>query len=342
MTKLSPSSIDHNDLLILGGTTFLGRALIDAAQARDVEVTIFNRGQTNPELFPDVEKLRGDRDGDLGALENRQWDLCIDTCGYVPRIVEQSARLLADSVGHYLFISSISAYADQSQPDADETAALGTIEDETVEEITGDTYGPLKVLCENVIAKYFAGRHAIVRPGLIVGPHDPTDRFSYWPHRIAQSGQVLAPGNPASPVQFIDVRDLAEWCIGLALARRADIFDATGPARPLSIGDLLETCREASDSRAELVWVDEAFLLDREVGPWMELPLWLPESNPNFVGFQRRNISKALSAGLKFRVLTDTLHATLDFLASRPADHQWKAGMELQKERELLAAWAER
>lgn len=329
-------------LLILGGTAFLGRALVEAALASGFEITLFNRGKTHPELFASVEKLRGDRDGHLDMLKGKRWDFCIDTCGYVPRIVQQSTELLADAVGHYLFVSSISVYANHARAGSDETAALGAIEDESIEEITGETYGPLKALCEGVVAQYFPARHTIVRPGLIVGPHDPTDRFSYWPHRIAQGGPVLAPGKAERRVQFIDVRDLASWCIELALAQQASIFDATGPAQPLSMGTLLQTCRAVSGSNAELVWVDDAFLLERDVGPWMELPLWIPEKEKDMAGFQQRTIDKALAAGLQTRALEDTLHSTLDWLALRPTEHPWKAGMAADKERELLAAWTNR
>jgi len=325
-------------LLILGGTAFLGRALVGAAQKRDLEITLFNRGKTNPDLFPELEVLHGERDGDLGVLAGRRWDYCIDTCGYVPRIIEQSAQLLSASISHYLFVSSISVYANHAIAGDDETAELGTLEDATTEEITGETYGPLKALCEEVVTQHFPQRHTIVRPGLIVGPYDPTDRFSYWPHRIAQGGPTLAPGNPEGPVQFIDVRDLAAWCIELVLAQRTDTFDATGPAEPLSMGQLLQTCKETSGSDAKLVWADDAFLVEREVGPWMELPLWIPESEREMAGFQRRNIDKALAAGLKTRALGDTLHSTLTWLAQRPTDYTWKAGMTTDKERELLAA----
>lgn len=328
-------------LLILGGTAFLGRALVEKARTGGLEVTLFNRGKTHPNLFPDIETLRGDRDGNLDALKNRRWDYCIDTCGYIPRIVAQSAQLLAEAVDHYLFISSISAYAKHARIGADETAPLGILEDESTEEITGETYGPLKVLCEKVIAQYFAKRYTIVRPGLIVGPCDPTDRFSYWPHRIAQGGPVLAPGNPKRPVQFIDVRDLAAWCVELAQAQQVATFDATGPAQPLAMDQFLASCEKASGSDAEFIWMDDAFLLAHEAAPWMELPLWIPESEKDMAGFQRRNIDKALGAGLKIRALEDTLRSTLDWLVQRPADYVWKAGMQADKERELLAAWRE-
>ena len=197
-------------LLILGGTVFLGRHLVEAAQARGHQLTLFNRGQHNPELFAGVEKLRGDRSGDLSALRGRRWDAVIDTCGYIPRIVRASAELLADAVDHYTFVSSLSVYADTSRPGIDESAPVGQLADETVEDITGETYGPLKALCEQAAGRALPGRVLTVRPGLIVGPHDPTDRFTYWPVRVARGGALLAPGRPERRVAFVDVRDLAE------------------------------------------------------------------------------------------------------------------------------------
>ncbi len=207
-------------LLVLGGTVFLGRHLVEAATARGHSVTLFNRGQHNPELYPEVEKLRGDRDSDLSALQGRRWDAVIDTCGYLPRAVRASAELLADAVDHYTFISSISVYADFHTPAMDESAPVGTLADETVEEVTGETYGPLKALCEQAAERALPGRVLNIRPGLIVGPHDPTDRFTYWPVRVARGGEVLAPGRPHVPVQVIDGRDLAEWTVRMVEARQ--------------------------------------------------------------------------------------------------------------------------
>ena len=188
------------NLLILGGTVFLGRHLVEAALARGHAVTLFNRGQHNPDLFPEVERLRGDRDGDLQALEGRRWDAVVDTCGYVPRVVRASAEMLAPNVDHYTFISSISVYADTSKPGIDEQAPVGTLDDPTTEEVTGESYGPLKALCEQAAEAAMPGRVLNIRPGLIVGPHDPTDRFTYWVRRVAEGGEVLAPGNPHAPV----------------------------------------------------------------------------------------------------------------------------------------------
>jgi 2'-hydroxyisoflavone reductase len=327
-------------LLILGGTVFLGRALVEAARARGHEVTLFNRGRHNADLFPEVAKLRGDRNGDLDALKGRQWDAVIDTCGYVPREVRPSAELLADSVSHYTFISSISVYSDFSQPDMDESGPLGVLEDETTEEVTGETYGPLKALCERAAEAALPGRTLHIRPGLIVGPHDPSDRFTYWPRRIAQGGDVLAPAPPDQLVQWIDVRDLAEWNIRLVEQGVTGIYNATGPDAPLTMQRLLETCRAVTGSAARLVWVDEAFLLEQGAVPWMEIPLWVPASEG--AGFSAVNCRKAIASGLTFRPLADTVRDTLAWDATRPQDAELRAGLKPEKEAALLQAWRDR
>ncbi|MBN1935886.1 MAG: NAD-dependent epimerase/dehydratase family protein [Anaerolineae bacterium] len=324
-------------LLFIGGTVFLGRATVEAALARGHEITLFNRGKSMPDLFPGVEKLFGDRDGGLDALRGRQFDAAIDTCGYVPRVVRQSARLLADQVDRYVFVSSLSAYAEPSEPGADESAPLATMRDETIEEITGETYGPLKTLCEAEVEKALPGRALLIRPGLIVGPHDRTDRFSYWPYRVAQGGEVLAPGRPARLVQFIDVRDLAEWIVRLLEGGQTGVYNAVGAPLPMSA--VLDVCRTVSGSDAAFTWVDDAFLVERKVGMWIELPLWIPESDPTAPGFFAYSNTRAIANGLTFRPLEETVRATLDWLATRPADHAWRAGMSRERERELLQAW---
>jgi 2'-hydroxyisoflavone reductase len=323
-------------LLILGGTVFLGRHLVEAALARGHTVTLFNRGQSNPDLFPEVEKLRGNRDGALTALQGRRWDAVIDTSGYVPRIVRASVELLAESTNHYTFISSISAYADFSTPDFDESAPVGELSDETIEEIDGGAYGPLKALCEQVVEQAMPGRALAVRPGLIVGPYDPTDRFTYWPHRVAQGGNVLAPGRPERPVQFIDARDLAEWALRMVEAGQTGTYHATGPDYSLTMGYLLETCKAVSKSDARFVWVSESCLLQAGAAPWMELPLWVPESDPDMKYFLQANVSKAISAGLTFRPLAETVQDTLAWDATRLADRQWRAGLKPEREQHLL------
>lgn len=329
-------------ILILGGTIFLGRALVEAALERGHEITLFNRGQTNPELFPNVEnveKLRGDREGDLAALEGRRWDAVIDTCGYVPRIVHRSAELLADAVAHYTFISTLSVYADVSKIGIDEEMPVATLADESIEKVTGQTYGPLKALCEQAAEAAMPGRVLTVRPGLIVGPHDPTDRFTYWPWRVAQGGEVLAPGQPERRIQFIDMRDLAGWIITMVERQTTGIYNADGPAEPLAMGELLRTCREVSDSDATFTWVSDPFLMDYQVQPWSDMPLWIRASDANTRGFFAFDCSKAIAAGLTFRPLEITVRDTLNWARGRSPDHQWRAGISRQREAELLRAW---
>ncbi|MGD8584499.1 MAG: SDR family oxidoreductase [Chloroflexota bacterium] len=321
-------------LLILGGTVFLGRHLVEAAIAREHEMTLFNRGQHNPELFPGAEKLRGDRDGDLNALRGREWDAVIDTCGYVPRVVAQSADLLVETVERYIFISSISVYADASRPGVNEDSPLLVPETGT-EEITGESYGPLKVACEQVVEQSFPGRSLIIRPGLIVGPHDPTDRFTYWPVRLHRGGDVLAPAPRNAPVQVIDVRDLAEWIIRCIEEGTTGVLNATGPEHPLTMAEMLHLCREAIDSKARLRWLPADYLLAAGVEPWSDLPLWLADDET--AGLLATDVSRALATGLVFRPLSQTARDTLAWAHSRPAGHQWRAGLSAEREQALLA-----
>lgn len=331
-------------LLILGGTKFLGRHLAEVALARGHEVTLFNRGKSNPGLFREVEQVRGDRDGGLGALAGRRWDAVVDTSGYVPRVVRASAEALRDAVDSYVFISSQSVYRDFSG-EVREDSPVGALADEGVEEVTGETYGPLKALCERAAEEAMPGRVLSVRAGLIVGPYDPTVRFSYWTARVARGGEVLAPGDPERPVQFIDARDLAAWVLVSAEARRAGVFNVSGPDYRLTFGRFLEICGEVGGDGASFAWVDERFLLDRGVEPWGELPLWLDSSNEGFRNFFAADISRALAAGLAFRPLTETVRDTLEWQKSGEAP-PLKDGVAMPdstlrpgRERELLAEW---
>ncbi len=329
-------------LLILGGPKFLGRHLIDAALADNHEVTVFNRGQTNPDAYPQIEKLRGNRDGDLAALHGRSWDAVIDTCGYIPRLVAASAQLLAAAVAHYTFVSSISVYAGTAVPSLDETAPLGTLPDQTVEEINNETYGPLKVLCEQAVSRYFPNRASHIRAGLIVGPYDPTDRFTYWPQRLKRGGDVLAPGSPDAPVQFVDGRDLAQWMLRLTANQTPGAFNATGPQTPLTMGQMLAACREAGANPAALTWVDDSFLVEQGVQPWMELPLWIPASDKDAPGFMTIDCRRAFAAGLTFRPLAETVRDTLAWAEQRDPDWTWRAGLDAEKETAVLQAWRQR
>jgi 2'-hydroxyisoflavone reductase len=327
-------------LLILGGTAFLGPHTVAAARARGHEVTLFNRGKTNPELFPDLEKLRGDRDGDLSALVGRTWDAVIDTSGYVPRHVRLSAELLAPSVAHYLFISTISVYKDYSVVGMDESAPLATLADPTTEQITGETYGALKALCETAAQDAMPGRTTVIRPGLIVGPEDRTDRFTYWPVRVERGGEVLSPGTPDDFIQFIDVRDLAEFIVVCLENKAFGIFNADAPAGSLTMGRLLETCRDVTESRAGLTWVDAEFLAAQNVSPWQDMPCWVPAVGAE-AGFGRVNTAKAHAAGLGMRALDDTVRATLAWWHTEPEDRRktLRAGLTPEREAAVLAAW---
>lgn len=324
------------ELLILGGTRFLGRHLVEAALRRGHQVTLFNRGKSNPDLFPQVETILGNRSGDLAGLQGRRWDAVIDTCGYVPGLVRASAEALAEAVDHYTFISSISVYADESQPDQDEQARLAALPDDNLETVTDANYGPLKVLCEQAVQEVFPQSALIIRPGLIVGPHDRSDRFTYWPIRLARGGRVLAPGDPAMPVQIIDGRDLAEWNIQLVEARQTGVYNATGPQQPLTMAEVLSVCQQVGGQPAELVWVSEAFLLQQQVAAFTEVPLWLPQA---YCGLSQVNIQRALAAGLRFRPLAETAADTLAWAHSRPDEYVWVNGLSAQRETELLSAW---
>lgn len=325
-------------LLVIGGTVFLGRRFAESALKRGHQVTILHRGQHNPRLFAKAETLVADRDGGLQVLGNREWDAVLDTCGYYPRVVAQSASLLANRVERYLFVSSISAYGDVSRPGITEQDPVSPADESGVEEITGESYGPLKVACEQVVEQYLPGRTLVVRPGLIVGRDDVSDRFSYWPARIAQGGEVMAPGDKDAPVQLVDAADLGTWMVRLLEAGTSGTFNATGPATPLTMGGLLQECIAATGSDATLTWVDDKFLADQKVAPWSDMPLYIPK-DANFAGFSAFDISRALGAGLMFRPLTETITETLAWIRTERGEAAWQAGITRERERELLNSW---
>ena len=316
-------------LLLLGGPKFVGRAVIDIALQRDHEVTLFNRGTTGADLYPRLERVVGDRDGGLDGLRGREWDAVVDTSGYLPRVVGASARLLAGAVGHYVLVSSISVYASFADV-VDEGSPLAELSEPGSEDVSAD-YGALKALCEREVEDALPGRSTAVRAGLIVGPHDPTGRFTYWPHRIVRGGDTLVPGPAWRPVQLIDVRDLAAWIVTAAEKGLAGPFNATGPA---TMGAVIDAARRVSGSSARAVEVDDAFLTGQGVGEWMELPLWIDPSNDDWRHFMEVDTSRAAAAGLTFRPLDDTVTATLADAALVDG-----VGLAPERERELLQAW---
>jgi 2'-hydroxyisoflavone reductase len=330
-------------ILILGGTGFLGPALVEQAKQRGHTLTLFNRGKTRPGLFPDVETLLGDRDGNLKALEGRKWDAVIDTSGYVPRVVRASAELLAPNVEHYIFISSISVYGDMSHYGIDEDSPVATVQDEKTEDVS-QHYGALKALSEKAAEAAMPGRVATVRPGLIVGPGDPTDRFTYWPVRLARGGEVLAPGDGEDPVQFIDVRDLAAFILGMVERRDVGTFNATGPAQTLSMRGMLEACKAANGGDARFTWVEPDWLVEQQkVMPWSNMPVWIPRMG-DVKGMGRVSNARALKLGLTFRSTEDTARDTLAWFKMLPPERQAKmrAGISQEREAEVLAAWHQR
>ena len=322
------------DILVLGGTKFVGRHIVSTAIDRKHKVTLFNRGQTNPDLFPEIERLVGDRDGDLAPLQGRRWNAVIDTCGYVPRIVRNSAKFLFNQTDLYTYISTISVFASFEKKGITEDDTVGSLEDETVEEITGETYGPLKALCEAAVEDEIPRRSLIIRPGLIVGPHDPTDRFTYWVRRCARGGDILAPAPPGQNVQFIDARDLATWTLDMIEAGQTGIFNADGPEFPLNLGEFLQTCCTFSEQEARLVWVNETTLLDAGISPWSQVPLWLP--GPENTGAMAIDCTRAIDAGLRFRPLKTTIGDTLRWDQSRDPSAAMAAGLDSSREAELL------
>jgi 2'-hydroxyisoflavone reductase len=327
------------NILILGGTLFLGRHLVDAALANGHTVTLFNRGKTNSDLYPEVQKLRGDRTNieDLQSLRDRHWDAVIDTCGFYPHIVQLSAQALAGSVERYVFISSISVYGEPpTTTGIDENAPVAQLAGKFLEDYAEESYGNRKALCEQVVENEMPGRTLNIRPGLIVGPYDPSDRFTYWPARLQRGGNVLAPGRPDAPVQIIDVHDLAEWTVRMIEHQQIGIFNATGPEIPLKMSQVLETCQQVAGIPAELVWVDDEFLLGQGVAPFTDLPLWLPGPA---AAMMQVSISKALNAGLTFRTLDETVKDTLTWENKRESDAPRVNGIAPEREFELLGLW---
>jgi len=331
-------------ILILGGTGFTGPFQVKYALSRGHKVTVFNRGKTHPgELPKEVEQLTGDRNGQLEALKGKKWDVCIDNPTTLPAWVRDAAQILKGNVERYIFISTISVYADTSTG-PDENTPLAKYEGvdpfkETLEAMKASgykTYGPLKALSEQETEKWFPGKSLIIRPGLIVGPRDETDRFTYWPVRIDSGGEVLAPGNPSDPVQFIDGRDLAEWTVRMAENRETGIYNATGPAKELGIGGMRDGIKTALNSNATFAWADAEFLKQQKVEAWSDMPVWAGDE----LGMSRTNIGRALAKGLTFRPLGDTARDALAWFKAQKPERQAKmrAGLTPEREAEVLVA----
>lgn len=330
-------------LLFLGGTQFVGRHMVAAALAKGWEVTLFNRGQTNADLFPEAEKLRGDRDGGMQALEGRRWDAVIDVNGYVPRLVRASAELLKDAVDHYVFVSTGSVYDMQKlPPNADESGPLATLEDETTEEWNGPAYGGLKVLCEKVVEEVMPGRALSLRLGVVAGSYDPTDRVTYWTARVARGGEVFIPGEPQRPLQFIYARDLADFTM-LALEKRlTGIYNTAGQS--MTWQRWLEACETVSGSHPTYVWCDDddflqAYLqanFDPQKTPFGLIPMRLPA---HLAHLRTISNAKAEQAGLTYSAPEEMAQEILDWEQARPADEPRVAGLTPAQERDLLAQW---
>jgi 2'-hydroxyisoflavone reductase len=344
-----PSQRGALKILVLGGTGFLGPAFVEAALAKGHTLTLFNRGKTNPGLFPNVEKLQGQRrrpkknnpkapPQDLEALKNRQWDVVLDTSAYFTGEVEDVCKILAGNVGHYTFISSISAYktAETSNETLVESSPLCELADKYTEDLGKDyaNYGALKRYCEDAAAAAFPGKAALVRPGYIVGPGDPSDRFTYWPMRFVRGGECLAPGDPDNDLQFIDVRDLGEWLVHVAEERIAGPFNAVGFAKKVTTREFLEAGKKAVNDKCTFTWADDAFLDENKVTSWDEMGCWTPAAKNG-----HSDNRKMIAAGATFRPLGDTIVATIEWAKKRPADYEWHAGMKPEREADLLAKW---
>jgi 2'-hydroxyisoflavone reductase len=327
------------NLLILGGTRFVGPHFIELARAHGHSITIFNRGRTNVGRVKDVEVLTGDRNGQIDALKGRKWDAVLDTSGYIPRHVRLSAELLAPNVSHYLFVSSISVYPTFAKPN-DETSPVGKLEDETIEKVDGETYGPLKALCEQAAEKAMPGRVTVLRPGLIVGPDDNTDRFTYWPARAARGGEILAPNSPADRIQIIDVRDLSDFALRCIEQKTLGVFNLVSHPQQFTMGMLLDSSVKAAKNDAKATWVPASFLADQKVEGWSDMPVWMHAVGDE-AAFADTSMDRAKAAGLAIRSLDDTVRDTLAWHLTRPSEQQakLKAGISPEREREVLAAW---
>jgi len=332
-------------ILILGGTRFIGLHMTALALARGHTLTYFNRDKTKTDRFREVERIKGDRNGQIDGLKDRQWDVVIDNSGYVPRHVRATAELLAPNVKQYVFVSSISVYPNFSVP-RDEQSEVGKLADETIEKVDGETYGPLKALCEQAAEKALPGRTTVIRPGLIVGPDDNTDRFTYWPARAARGGEFIAPGAPTDPFQIIDARDLAVFAINAVENNHTGTYNLVSNVNGFKFGELTDACVAAAKKQAKpavapsAVYLPTEFLEEQKVEPWSEMPVWLPAKGDE-AAFAGTSNKAALAKGLKITPLRKTVNDTLAWHLARPAEERekLKAGIDAEKEATVLAAW---
>lgn len=328
-------------ILILGGTQFVGLHLTQAALDAGHEVTLFNRGRTNTDLFPEVEKLVGDRNepGGYQALKDRTWDAVVDVTSYFPRQVSEALEILSGSIEHLTYISTISVYAEMGQP-INEESPLAQLDDPTTEEVTGGSYGGLKVLCEQEAEKGMPGKTLIIRPTYVIGPHDHTDRFTYWLTRTAKGGEMIAPGSPDENLRVIDGRDLAEWTIRLIEAKQIGAYNGVGPDYDLTFGEVLETAKKLSGSDAQFVWVSQEFAEENDL---LEntLPLWNP--GPDYAGMRKSSNEKSVAAGLAYRPMEDVIKETLEWRVTASEDAiTYQVGIDSEKEAELIEKWKAR
>lgn len=335
-------------ILVMGGTGFLGPHFVEAALNKGHQLTLFNRGKTNPGRFKDsryesIEQLQGDRKSDLSALNGKTWDAVLDTSAYLPADVTRSASLLEKAVRQYLIVSTISVYAKMDKPGLDENSELIVLPDPTVDKVTNETYGGLKALSEKAAEAAMPGKVTVVRPGLIVGPGDSTDRFTYWPARVARGGDFIAPESANAPTQFIDVRDLANFLLHLIEQKNIGTFNADAQAGSLTMGKVVNACLKASPKAGKPVWMPADFLAENNVGAWMDLPCWIP-AHGDEAGFGQRSAKKALAAGLMYRSLDSTVRDTLAYWNSLSAERRAKPGAGLSAEREaaVLAKWMQK
>jgi 2'-hydroxyisoflavone reductase len=335
-------------ILILGGTRFIGLHMTALALARGHTLTFFNRGKTKTDRYPEVERIKGDRNGEIDGLEGREWDAVIDNSGYVPRHVKLSAELLAPGVRQYVFVSSISVYPDFSVP-RDESSPVGKLPDETIEKVDGETYGPLKALCEQAAERAMPGRTCVIRPGLIVGPDDNTDRFTYWPARAARGGEFIAPGAPSDAFQIIDARDLAAFTLNAVENNINGVYNLVSNADEFKFGQLTDACIAAANKQARpkdepfATFLPAEFLEEQKVAPWSEMPVWLPAKGEE-AAFAGTSNQAALARGLKITPLRKTVNDTLAWHLTRPAEERakLKAGIAADKEAAVLATWKAR